>query len=187
MVRKLVLHACDAGHALADENGLVDALRDIGLLGDAITTHPRAFYAGEEFLSLLTFLGCSPHVDLLPADEPQRQVGNFCHIRLHLAQARPLLRVATGKLRPRCPKCRSDVGDWQALVAQYAADETLSYRCPQCESESALPALNWRQSAGCGRWFVEVWNIHPHEAVPSERLLETMERVVGVTCCYFYE
>ena len=187
MVRKLVLHARDATHRLADQHTLVNALHEIGLLGDILDDQPQAYYAGEEFLSLLTFLGCSPHVDLLPADAGQRNDGRFCHLRLQLDLPQARFRAAAGKLRPRCPQCRHEVDEWEALVAQYANNPAVVHHCPKCNTAIPVPELNWRQSAGCGRWFIEVWNIHPHEAVPSERLLEVIEGVTGVACRYFYQ
>lgn len=54
---------------------LQKGLQDLGLLGADLGA---GYYAcGEQFLSLLCFLGCSPHIELEP-----REQGSFCYVQL---------------------------------------------------------------------------------------------------------
>jgi hypothetical protein len=47
--------------------------------------------------------------------------------------------------------------------------------------------MNWRQLAGFGRFFIEVWGIFPHEAVPTEKLLKQLaSHTPGVSWSFFY-
>ncbi len=187
MVRKLVLHAADPLHVLETPAALVEALADIGLTGAAVPAAADAFQAGDAFLALITFLGCSPHVEFHPADPAQQEAGRYCHVRYALVADAPQFRFAPGKLQPRCRQCRAAVHDWPVLVQAWEAGDVAPRCCEKCVRPLVAPELNWRQAAGFGRWFVEIWNIHPHEAVPSEALIATLERVAGTPVQYFYE
>jgi hypothetical protein len=187
MVRKLVLHAADPLHTLVNPAVLIEALAGIGLTGAALPAPNAAFEAGEAFLSLITFLGCSPQVEFQPADEMQRVAGHYCHVRYALALAEPVFRAAPGRLQPRCRHCRTPVADWSGLVQGWPHQAPPHADCAQCGQPLRAAELNWRQAAGFGCWFVEIWNIHPHEAVPSEQLIAVLEREADTLVRYFYE
>ena len=42
--------------------------------------------------------------------------------------------------------------------------------------------LNWRQTGGCARVFLDIWGIHTGEAAPGEQLLERL----GADWRFFY-
>lgn len=79
-----------------DNRALAACLSDLGLLGEALGN--GCFSVGEEFLSLVCFLGCSPDIAL----EPQSGKA-FCYIQLPEGSAvesiqlirKPLLQVAS--------------------------------------------------------------------------------------------
>lgn len=187
MVRKLVFHAADAAHVIDDPRDLTMAMASLGLTGEAVPGEVDAFLAGEAFLSLLTFLGCSPHVEFAPADEAQRTTGRYCHVRYRFGGGMPEFRRAAEGPQPRCRKCRAPVPDWERMVRDWQAGRGGACECPQCGRAMSVPELNWRQAAGAGRWFLEIWNIHPQEAVPAEALIAELERVAGTPVRYFYE
>lgn len=186
MVRKLVLHAADPGVAPPDPARLSRALGELGLLEGPVPGQAQAWYAGDRFLSLVIFLGCSPQVDFRPADAGQATEGRYCHVRYRVEGAEPVFRAACGPLRPRCPLCRKPVGEG-AWLAEDLVDRDAHQDCPACGQSFPVAALDWRQGAGCGRWFLEIWNIHPHEAVPAEELITALERAAAAPVRYFYE
>ncbi len=185
-VRTLVLHARDPGHEI-EASALVEWLQQLGLMGEPVPDQAGAYQAGEEFLSLITFLGCSPHIDLVPVDEAARAQGRYCHVRLLGPLSEVQFRAGPGPLQPRCAHCRQAVSDWQVEVETFLAQGAGERVCVKCGARNSIATLNWRQAAGFGRWFVEVWNIHPHEAVPSEPLLHRLEQQLGTTLSFFYE
>jgi hypothetical protein len=83
---KLLLHPADPGTAAVPEDRLAQELQAIGLIAGRKSLENAVFYpVGEHFLQLVTFLGCSPAIELDPPDDPQElesasATGRFCHI-----------------------------------------------------------------------------------------------------------
>lgn len=189
---KLLLHPADPEAPDPDPASLLKVLRDNGLVGEAfILGGRRHYYAGERFLDQIVFLGCSPRVALEPprdAGEPGTEVWgrSFCHITL--VQSRdPEFTAGDNVLAPRCPRCRQTIDDWHAVVEGRRSNGAgYRWRCRGCGGEAGAHELDWRQSAGFGRTFIEVWGIHNAEAVPAESLLDTLQEATGGAWRYFY-
>jgi hypothetical protein len=85
-------HDCRPG---ADAGELAAGLRQIGLIGDSIMVDGESRYqAGEHFLDSISFLGCSPYIEL----EPGADDTPFCHVSFEVfAECQA---VAVGRQRP---------------------------------------------------------------------------------------
>jgi hypothetical protein len=178
LMPSLLLHADDPLWQAADPDSLASTLHELGLIGScAASEHVAECQAGEQFLRLVMFLGCSPQVVLDPELAEQGQA--VCHIRLLRYREVTLL---TGKSKPavRCTKCRA------AVDMSGAASFEACYRCQQCGNESRVSDLDWRQSAGFGRCFIEINGVYPHEAVPSDKLLNALHAYSHRNWKYFY-
>ncbi|MBI5460931.1 MAG: hypothetical protein HY941_01955 [Gammaproteobacteria bacterium] len=167
---KLVLHpqACDAAPTY---DAIVLALRDLGTIGTRFALDGNThFQTGPDFLDGIGFLGCAPSIQLDPPAqhaEPAARAGRFCHIQVQAPTERPRLRCKSGQ-GPRCRRCRSDIPP--DLIQAPDAD----IACPDCGHPASLAGLNWRQSGGYARVFLDIWGIHAGEAVPSDRLLDRL-------------
>ena len=86
-VHKLVLYPAHIDCPAIDIASLVTALQTIGLVAAPACRDPASGYrAGEQFLQLVTFLGCSPAIELEPPADPDECAhacasGSLCHIR----------------------------------------------------------------------------------------------------------
>jgi hypothetical protein len=189
---KLLLHPADPEAPEPDPAAVLKALRQGGLVGEEFSLGGRRhYYAGERFLEQIVFLGCAPHVALEPppdAGEPGTEGWgwSFCHVTLVRS---PDVDFVGGDniLAPRCPRCRQTIDDWHAVVGVWRSNRTgHRCRCPGCGGESRAHELDWRQSAGFGRSFIEVWGIHNAEAVPAESLLSALQDATGAEWRYFY-
>jgi hypothetical protein len=185
---KLVLLAADPEFVPADPEALLEALCDAGLCAARLPAEgqgaPTRYRVGGEFLGLISFLGCSPKVRLEPEGPHDR---SFCHLEV----SGPFERVeflGGGALKPpRCPGCRSLVADWRERLLRWERDRSSSaWSCPKCGRSSDLYRLDWRRSAGFGRFALDIWNIYDGEAVPSDALLELLKEATGVRWDYFY-
>jgi len=189
-VHKLILHAADPHWVPADAGELCRVLREIGLIGMEFSCAGRThFRAGENLLHLLSFLGCSPAVALEPPAGQETlddaAAAAFCHV--YLGEPQSQVQFVSGATVPRCPRCRCRVEHWQDLIPQWQQDAmNCRWRCPGCGHDVRPHQLDWRQGAGFGRLFIEIWGIHSHEAVPSEQLLAALRRVSGGEWCFFY-
>jgi hypothetical protein len=168
----------DACWVPADLSALAGLLGDLGLTGDTCTDGGKnTFWPGQRFLNLIMFLGCSPRVSLAPQQDGEGQP--VCRLLLRRYSD---VQCLSSLHRPdvRCPHCKI-----AAKVNEDIAHNT-QYLCAGCGVSVPVSDLDWRRAAGFGRFFLEVTGIFPHEAVPSDKLLDTLRRYAGVPWRYFY-
>lgn len=168
---------------------LQSALQNMGFMGEALWQQPLAgFTVGDKFLSQLMFMGCSPFIELEPArvlsgDEQPK----FCFIRILPVKDKPRLFHAgvlnDDVLMPRCPGCRKVIRHIsQSLSRQYP--EVLA--CPHCQTSSHFQQLDWRGQSGVGSHFIEVINVYPQEAIPTDGFLNALAGISQTGWQYFY-
>jgi hypothetical protein len=182
---KLLMHPASADTAAVAEDRLVQELQAIGLIGGPIPLKKGVFFpVGEHFLQLITFLGCSPAIELDPPQDPQEleeasAAGQFCHVFITSGEQLQF-RGDSQTLAPRCPRCRSPEPDWKArLHAWQAGNHGPEWRCQACGFSGHLGDLVFRKTAGFGRTFLEIRGIYPSEAVPGQALLDTLAALTG--------
>ncbi len=181
---QLVLHPERPELVPADAAALLQRLTEIGFIAGTLSYEGREHYRpGEEFLQLITFLGCSPVVAL---GEPGATGEEFCHIQFDGPHATPLFLSGGNVKVPRCPGCGYRLESWQPEVDAWRADPAHQWHCPNCGKAYTLPQLRWRQCAGFGRYFIRVWGVFEGEAVPSEDLFNALRSATGFDWRYFY-
>jgi hypothetical protein len=173
----LFLHPSDPLWRPAVRGAVLNLLSELEFVRDPKTGDAVQHYlAGNRFLQLLMFLGCSPQVALEP---DHRENGPpACTIRL-ICHDMPLFLVATPPVA-RCARCRTPAS------LQPDMDPQALYRCGRCAVAAPLVDLDWRQGAGYGCFFVEVAGIHPQEAVPSDGLLQALGGLSQCEWRYFF-
>jgi len=151
---------------------LGDTLASLDITAGAISGQPGllTYRAGEGFVRHVVFAGCSPHLRFEPARAGDL---HFCHVALHgpFEQAR----ILTGEntVKPRCPLCRRRHNDWAEGLRQQALS------CTGCGEVLPPTELDWRQHAAVGRCFVEMRNVFPGEASPSDQLMAALRDTAG--------
>jgi len=168
----LVLYPRNPDWAPAHLAPLADALKSIGLIGAEREAH--LFSAGPEYLNLITYLGCSPQIEL-------GEGANTTAIRL-----RGIFPVAEflhgGNLKPpRCRHCRKTPEKPDGMPP---AGETLC--CDHCGRCGPPHEFDWRRSAAFARVFVEISNVFESEAVPAEELAACLQQASGEAWDYCY-
>ncbi|UCC56544.1 MAG: hypothetical protein JSU75_01895 [Gammaproteobacteria bacterium] len=183
---KLLLCPADPGCPAIDTKLLAGCLQEIGLAGNAVALDAGTCYrTGERFLQLVTFLGCAPSIELdLPDDASAREIacaeGQVCHIRLSRTGSGLRFRADDRMAPPRCPECRQPLANWSGLIDAWRSNpDHLGWQCGHCGHQGRLFDLNFRKSAGFGHTFIEIWGIHPAEAVPVTGLLDALEAFSG--------
>lgn len=172
----LLLHPLKTG-LMPDLETLQATLHSIGFTDDAI--NERSWMVGEQFLQLLTFMGCSPHIRLEPDSEDDH---DFCHISLRLADTPQLL--YSEHSRPcRCNNCAKPVvKSWEAFDSNAG-----SWSCGHCNTpHQRLEELRWRNDSGVAVCFIEIHSIYPGEAQPVDSLMKQLEKVTNSDWRYFY-
>ncbi|MDQ1363531.1 MAG: hypothetical protein QG652_1392 [Pseudomonadota bacterium] len=172
---KLILYP-----ALADNlqmEVIITALMNCGLISGK-SIHDK-YLAGDSFLNLLTFLGCSPDVCLTPQDDDK-----FCHIIIRPPQSTIRCLGHTATAVARCPHCKNKIPHWRQ-TKDWESGETFC-SCHHCHAETAMQDMIWKQECAYGCMAVEIINIHPFEAVPAENLLQVLQDATGVEWNYSY-
>jgi DNA-directed RNA polymerase subunit RPC12/RpoP len=169
---RLVLTPKDPYLVPDNPEAIFSELRKTGLIATPLEPH-HGYLLGENFMQLVTFMGCSPSIRLEPdkTDEP------FCHLLLAGPYPQPRLLSGKNTLPPRCDTCRKRLNDWQSnfhdLEQKGGAWQA---RCPHCGHHQDPATYDFRQSGGCGRFMLFIENIFPQEAIPSPSLLESLKR-----------
>jgi hypothetical protein len=177
-VPSLLLHARDPYWSPDKFTALIQPLHDLGLISTPCGEGQNSTYrAGENFPGLVMFLGCSPQVLLDPQSAADGQPVCSVHFRIY-----PEVTFLSAAKRPaaRCRQCRTPVKDEQHTGL------TMRFTCEQCGEVSEANDLDWRQAAGFGCCFVEIAGIYPQEAVPSDKLLDSLASCSGGSWQHFF-
>jgi hypothetical protein len=118
---KLILLPADPTCPAVGTELLAAELQAIGLIGPPARVNKETFYpSGENFLQLISFLGCSPSIELEPPADPlalavDSAAGRFCHVFLSSTDT---LRFRSGlhPPAPRCPQCHTPLADWPSRL-----------------------------------------------------------------------
>ncbi len=188
-IHRLVLHPKNADYAPESSGIIRKMLHDSGFIGESCRlpdsgSRQQGFLAGEQFLQLLTFMGCSPNINLAPQYEGDR---DYCHIVLSPIYAQVRFRSHARDVFARCPECGRRDTDWPALIEQWQMNTVRNkYVCPHCDKSMSLYDLRWRQLAGFGRVFIEVFSIFPQEGIPTGHLMSALENACTQPWRYFF-
>lgn len=180
----LVLCPDDSSTIPGDIPALSSALREAGFIGEPTEFEGEKHYRpGADFLTLVTFLGCSP---VIAMGEPGVTGEGFCHIAFDGPLEQPRFVAGDNLKIPRCPGCGHRFEDWQALSDEWQQQPAANFDCPDCGRTLNASQLRWRKSAGFGRFFIKVWGIFESEAVPNPNLLSILEKSTGAPWQHFY-
>ncbi|MCW9023391.1 MAG: phage terminase large subunit family protein [Gammaproteobacteria bacterium] len=182
---RLVLHPKNMSYAPESWDDIVMVLREEAFLGERYTVdEPGRYFIGDSFLQMITFMGCSPHIEL----EPLEQGGlDFCHVAFSEISSLAQFRHHERDVFARCPECGRRDQTWHDFInAWEQAPETTQYHCTKCETVSAAEDIRWRNSAGFACMFIDIYSVFPNEGVPTQQLLSLLKRVSGEEWNYFY-
>lgn len=161
-----------------DLDRIVPLLTDLQLIAEPLNADKNSYLAGDRFMALISFAGCSPFLRFQPESEDDQ---DFCHIRLH-ANEQPKLWTGINSRAPKCSHCQTTIKDWREQIQQQQQE----LACQQCQQVSSTTAVNWGKHAGTGATAMEIFSVFPGEAVPSPTLLNSLKQLNGLEWRYFY-
>ena len=180
---QLVFHAKNPEYIPISIPEIIKSLQTVGFMGGKWETSASdldgRYLIGDSFLSMVTFMGCAPAIELEPLEnEPEST--EFCHIEIQDINSNVEFVRGSEHIISRCPHCRQRHADWKVIP------ENLSYTCDKCKVDSHLSEYDWKNTAGTGRFFISLHGIYPQEALPTESLLQTLEKISETEWTYFY-
>ena len=180
---KLVFCAKNPEYIPSNIPNIVSALQQVGFLGDKWQTPESVlgerYLIGQAFLSLVTFMGCAPAIELEPIAE-QPGSTEFCHVEIEPVKSKVEFIRGSEHLISRCPHCRQRHANWKNIPKNFF------YACDKCNVKTHLSEYDWKNTAGCGRFFISLHGIYPQEAIPTSHLLQTLEKISDTKWDYFY-
>lgn len=159
-------------------SGITRVLRELRIIDAALDD--CTFTAGDGFSRHVVYAGCSPFLQMQPAADGDMQ---FCHVALHGPLASPRLVTGPNTVKPRCPACRTRLPDWQAQLREWLETDSTP-PCSGCGRRWSPHRLDWRGHAISGRSLIELRNVFPGEASPSDLLLERLQHASGQSWRY---
>lgn len=157
---KLMLYPNDASYK-ANMIELKGLLAEIGFIDKEISD--KKITVGDNFLSLLTFMGCSPNIELEPQEDKP-----FCYIEINSSKKSRFVWGSNLK-KGQCSYCKGEVSKISKKL-----------QCPTCEKPLALSKINWRKTAFAAHNWITIGNIYELEAIPNDGLLNTLKAKTGV-------
>ncbi len=180
----LILSPKDFDALPSDKGLLIAALREEQFIGEGIELNGEQHYRpGEEFMMLITFMGCSP---MIYSGEDAEDGEQYCHIDIEGPYDKPHAITGDNIKIPRCPKCGHRFDNWRELLESWSEAPHDEFSCPACGEHQLLTTLRWRKCVGFGRLFIKVWGIFESEAVPSPNLMAALKRATGLEWQHFY-
>lgn len=125
------------------------------------------------FMQHITFLGCSPNL------------GEGISTQI-TAQKTSNIRAIGGNSISKlsCPHCKEKLDEPSLLISNYSINK--NWYAPCCLQKIPLSSINWRKSAGFSNTFIQISNIFPKEAIPSDDFLLLLSQFSLSSWHYFY-
>jgi len=133
----------------------------------------KRYATGDNFVSLLTFMGCSPNIELEPQEDKP-----YCYIEINTNEKETFY-SGTNLKAAVCPECKTKITQIPDATGEIVL-------CSNCNNDIQLRALNWRKTAFIAKSFVAIGNIYESEAIPNDQLLDALEEVSKSKWKYAY-
>ena len=182
---RLYLYPTDSNKKISQKR-LESALQEIEFIGDLLNAESDCdedyrYKVGEEFLSLICFMGCSPNIEMEPQEDSP-----FCYVEIS-SETNAMRLVAGDNLKKiNCPHCKKPQLALANKLLNSDAEALFSQHCTVCKELIDPSKINWRKSAFVASSWVLLGNIYESEAVPDEKLLLALEQASACEWRYAY-
>jgi len=205
-IKRLVLLTTVASDAPQSMGRVCEKLLEMAIMQQSIAGLENSYSLGDNFMQHVIFLGCSPAIELevpdliegaiadatVDASEQDKLSFTFIRLRSHTGFSAAAVvpyygeRIELIQKIPRCHACRRQIkaGIEQLYAALRANPQRI--QCHACQHTGETSELDWRKQTGWGNLFIEILNVYPSEAVPTDGLLQTLAEVTKSNWKFFY-
>ena len=183
--RQLLFSPRDSDWRASSACTLGETLLELGFTGDPVVSDANRYLAGDSFLQSISFMGCSPAIELAPvyvAETGQPDWAKFTFIATVDRLDAISCYFDPQHARPRCYACQKINRQW--LTTPFSLKESLI--CQHCEQAQTIAQVDWKDTGACARAFISVVNIFPREAVPVDAFLQQLAQATGQVWNYSY-
>jgi hypothetical protein len=161
---------------------LEKTLQNINFIDTELSRAPAHRYkVGEEFLSLICFMGCSPNIEI----EPQKN-SPFCYVEIATKNEANHFFCGHNIKKVSCYHCRAVQSHLAKNLLETTQDQLFKQVCYSCRATLDPTKINWRKSAFVANTWILVGNIYESEAVPDEKLLLALKQASNCEWKYAY-
>ncbi|GAA0425042.1 hypothetical protein GCM10009133_36970 [Cocleimonas flava] len=146
--------------AIGDFSSISKTLKELDFIGTK--QGERRYTTGKNFVSLLTFMGCSPNIELEPQENKP-----YCYIEIIIEKEAKFFSGINIKAAT-CPECKAKITD----IANPAVENSV---CTNCKKTFKTNRLNWRKTAFIAQYCIVIGNIYESEAIPNDQLLDALK------------
>ncbi len=169
-----------------DPKKLELALQEVEFIGDILSNdssvnNSNRYVVGEDFLSLICFMGCSPNIEIEPQEDSP-----FCYVEIPKKTDKIGFIAGDNVKRVNCPCCKKPQPELAKKLLNSKAEDLFLQACTECNREIDPLAINWRKSAFIAQAWVLLGNIYESEAIPDEKLLSALEQASACEWKYAY-
>ena len=179
---RLILSPENIKFSLPDYGLLISQLLAAEFLGNELESPGKyhCFDLGENFLHLITFLGCSPTIF---SDDDSQDKDIFISIVQHDA-----IKFAHSSSVPpaRCPHCNKTDKNWQQYFKHWTDNSGTTASCPQCGESFNFTEMKWKKNGGYGKLLIQIHGVQEQLAVPNQALLDELEKNTNTKWIYFF-
>lgn len=182
---QLILYSTTLNAPLPTIPQLINTLQTLQFIAQPYSSLQQLNYqVGEQFLNLITFLGCSP---VIHTDPTHSDPATLCYLTLYPPFQTPLFLKSPHLKHFRCPHCRHSSQHWSSLLQAWEQDKLhFHYTCPHCQTTLPPQQLNWRHQAAFTRLILLIHNLYEGEAVPNDSLMTQLKQHTHNDWDYFY-
>ena len=152
-------------------SSILQTLKKLDLIDSNIAD--KRYATGNGFVSLLTFMGCSPNIELEPQDDKP-----YCYIEINTDEKVKFFSGINLKAAV-CPECK-------VKITQISNPTNEKSICSNCNNEFQISFLNWCKTAFIAKSCIAIGNIYESEAIPNDQLLDALEKISQSKWKYAY-
>ncbi len=145
------------------------------------TENATRYQTGDKFLSLLSFMGCSPNIEIVPQENKP-----YCYIEIENTPTKTAFISGKNLRKYTCPECKQRINAIGELINTALHNNTPLIHCTHCHHPIHYNNINWRKTGFVAKHWVVVGNIYESEAVPNDNLLSYLKKVTRTSWRFAY-
>ena len=153
----------NSSQMVCDEIKLTEHLMSMQFLGKPLAG--STFQGGKHFLNYISFIGCSPVVELNHSIDEQHP--NAIYIELKFS-SEAMFFHRKKYIVPNCPHCEQ-----QIILNQFSIKQP----CQFCDAPLDLGQLDWKRRAFFSSSVIFIQGIFENEAIPDSIFLDALQEI----------
>ncbi len=174
------------------KDAIIKTLHDLAIIEAAIIKdNHEYFFAGDQYLQHISFLGCSPYLNFdaqkeLTLNDLSNTIADLNYIQIDSSANTIRFKNTDFGVKAICPKCKTKISEWRNLISNWEKNSKRDTICPECQQELEITDIDWKKTAGFYSTAILFHGIQAELALPTDNFLAQLESVTKTKWHYFY-